>query len=861
MASRKRKQSNKFHSEVNTQINSSVPFVFIASGIFIFFSLISFSESSIVGYKTNFFGRLGYIFAYGLFYLLGRGAYPLGLASIFFGIFMLLYKKKYSLNSIFITIVLFVLSTSIFFTIFDSDSIALKDGGGLIGLNVSYWLEFALGRTGKMILSIFIFFYSAYRVFMEIPENFSRFIKIIIQKLFRKKDSEERERQKFSPEETLKDRGKKINIFEFIPWLNKSDKNESSETKNELGDEIFHSDTIETNGYTTETNAYSVIEKVSNHLEDWQVKKDSGFYDGQFVDEAVFRFNNTNGSNGKSNQEEWENAVSMGNLTLNTETIEEDDPVSKIIDEPITTAEYLGLFVDDDESQESEKPTVLMKAVQEQMSQKTETEEKPKVEVGPDDFNYVTSIFGSSTDDYDVDIGLLKKSQLKRDNFHFEDESRIVAKQIEKIIKDFGLDSRVESFQKGPSVTMYELKIPSGIRVNKITTLEDELQLHLAAKSIRIIAPIPGKSAIGIEVPNKDRSEVLLGDIYKEYTIQKNSIELNIILGIDISGNVITTNLNKLPHLLIAGTTGSGKSVAVNSMIASLIFSKSPEEVRFIMIDPKMVEMALYKEIPHLLMEVITDPRKATRALAWAIQEMEARYTVVSELKCRELSGYNSKVQSKKSAKYKKMPYIVIFIDELSDLMMVAGKELEDYITRISQKARAVGIHLVMATQRPSVDVITGLIKANCPARMAFHVAQKMDSKIILDQSGADTLLGKGDMLYKSPTSSELTRIQAPYISEMEIEKIVGAARSIGKPNYVNVNLEEGIFQEESNGEDEAVFQEAWQIIKTERKASASYLQRRLRIGYNKAARIMELMEERGYVSAQVGSKPREILK
>ncbi|MCB1160571.1 MAG: DNA translocase FtsK, partial [Leptospiraceae bacterium] len=400
---------------------------------------------------------------------------------------------------------------------------------------------------------------------------------------------------------------------------------------------------------------------------------------------------------------------------------------------------------------------------------------------------------------------------------------------------------------------------------SRITSLADELKLYLAVKSIRIVAPIPGKSTIGIEVPNKKRDDVFLGDIIKETQLLQDSSDLKIILGKGISGNNVSIELNRLPHLLIAGTTGSGKSVAMNSMISSLIFSKSPEELRFIMIDPKMVELALYEDIPHLLMPVITDPRKASKALAWAVQEMEARYNCVSDLKCRDLKSYNYKVENRmytrSGIRHRKMPYIVICIDELSDLMMVSGKELEDYITRISQKSRAVGIHLVMATQRPSVDVITGLIKANCPARIAFHVAQKTDSKIILDYNGADALLGKGDFLYKSPTSSELQRIQAPYITEEEIEKIVNESQKFGAPEYVSINLEDDPIAEVFSDEDQSLFEEAWEIVRTENKASASYLQRRMRIGYNKAARLMEMMEEKGYVGPQIGSKPREILR
>ena len=459
---------------------------------------------------------------------------------------------------------------------------------------------------------------------------------------------------------------------------------------------------------------------------------------------------------------------------------------------------------------------------------------------------------------------LTKKAEKKSDPL-FKLEAEKLGLHIQDIIKQYGYDSKVQSYQKGPIITRYELTPPQGVKLGRITSLTDELKLNLAVKSIRMVAPIPGKSTIGIEVPNKHRDDVFLADMLKESSALNTSKDLSIIIGRDsITGEAISIDLNKLPHLLVAGTTGSGKSVSMNSMICSIIFTKSPEDVRFVMIDPKMVELALYEDIPHLLMPVITDPRKATKALSWAVQEMEVRYNLVSELKCRDLKSYNEKVTNSlkfSKGRYHHMPYIVIFIDELSDLMMVSGKELEDYITRISQKSRAVGIHLVMATQRPSVDVITGLIKANCPARMAFHVAQKTDSKIILDYSGADALLGKGDFLYKSPTSPDLQRIQAPYISEDEIEKIVSDSRKYADPEFVDINLDEESFQEESSEEDEASFEEAWLIVKNDRKASASYLQRRLRIGYNKAARLMELMEERGYVGPQVGSKPREILR
>ncbi len=443
-----------------------------------------------------------------------------------------------------------------------------------------------------------------------------------------------------------------------------------------------------------------------------------------------------------------------------------------------------------------------------------------------------------------------------------EYEVETVIKKIEEIIGHFGVEVKVISKERGPIITRYELRIPYGVKHNKITTLVDEIRGHLEVTTVRIVAPIPGKSTIGIEVPNVHREDVFLSEILKEQLLQNKAKDLTISIGKDISGKTVNIDLAKLPHLLVAGTTGSGKSVSLNSMITSLICTRSPQEVRFIMIDPKMVEMTLYEDIPHLLMPVITDPRKATKALTWAINEMESRYQIVSRLKSRDFKSYNDKVDEYAHKQgYEKFPYIVIFIDELADLMMVSGKDIEEQITRISQKSRAVGIHLVMATQRPSVDVITGLIKANCPARVAFKVAQKTDSRTILDTNGAESLLGKGDFLYRSPVTSDLLRIQAPFIEEKEIEAIVEEAKRQGSPSYVEMNWEDEGSAEAFTDEDADLFDEAWNIVLTEKKASASYLQRRMRIGYNKAARLMELMEARGYVSPQIGAKPREILR
>ncbi|MEI7011972.1 DNA translocase FtsK [Leptospira licerasiae] len=489
-------------------------------------------------------------------------------------------------------------------------------------------------------------------------------------------------------------------------------------------------------------------------------------------------------------------------------------------------------------------------------------EKKPKQSELPFTPVSMVPVFRSKRSVYHIPLNRLKSNPTKVQDALFKVESEKVAFEIENALKVYGYEAKVVGWERGPIITRYELTPPPGVKLGRITSLTDELRMYLAVKNIRIVAPIPGKSTIGIEVPNKHREDVFLGDILRSSLAPKPKKDLNIVIGKDISGKLVSIDLNKLPHLLVAGTTGSGKSVCLNAMIASLVLNLSPEEVRFIMIDPKMVELTLFEDIPHLLMPVIKDARKATKSLSWVIQEMEARYEAVSQLKCRDFRSYNEKVEEHYHKEgYNKMPYLVVFIDELADLMMVSGKDLEDAITRISQKSRAVGIHLVMATQRPSVDVITGLIKANCPARIAFHVAQKTDSKIILDMNGAESLLGKGDMLYKSPTSADLARIQAPFISEEEIEKIVDEAKKYGAPTYVEFDLEEETESESAEEMDEELFDKAWEIVRTDRKASASYLQRRLKIGYNRAARIMELMEERGYVSPILGSKGREILR
>jgi len=444
-------------------------------------------------------------------------------------------------------------------------------------------------------------------------------------------------------------------------------------------------------------------------------------------------------------------------------------------------------------------------------------------------------------------------------------ETQHIISTLEKTLEQFHIRARVVGIQKGPIITRYELKIPMGIKVSKIAGLSDELAMSLEAMRVRIEAPIPGRNTIGIEIPNKKRKKVLLGDILNSNVFKEFEGNLPLPLGKDIAGNIIIEELSKMPHLLIAGATGSGKSVSINSYITTLITNKSPIDLRLLLIDPKLVELSHYNDIPHLLHPVITDASKAVQALTWLVEEMERRYEDMADKRVRDINSYNEKIaklnqnEVRSQNPHPKMPFIILLIDELGDLMMVAGKEIESSIIRISQKARAVGIHLILATQRPSVDVITALIKANCPARIALQVSQKTDSRTILDSNGAEQLLGRGDSLFKHPSIGKLNRIQSPLVEDNEVEAAVNAAKKLGKPEYIKLEDPESNASVLDNG-DEVLFDDAWEIILEAQKASASYLQRRLRIGYNRAARLIEAFEARGYIGPQIGSKPREII-
>ena len=467
-----------------------------------------------------------------------------------------------------------------------------------------------------------------------------------------------------------------------------------------------------------------------------------------------------------------------------------------------------------------------------------------------------------------ADISLLSEAQINIKNHDLEDSIRKTAKKLEETIKEFGITTKVIRVSTGPVITQYELTVEAGVKISKIVNLSDNIALSLAASSVRIVAPIPGKGVIGIEIPNKDRKMVVLREVIESQNFNQSEDVLPLALGKSIMGESVVTDMSTTPHLLIAGATGAGKSVCVNGIILSLIFKRTPAEIRFLMIDPKMVELNIYNGIPHLLAPVITEPKKASLALRWVIAEMESRYYLLEKFKARSISSFNVIIKSKKEKNISleegigTLPYIVVIIDEFADLMMIARKEIEDSVSRLAAMSRAVGIHLILATQRPSVDVITGVIKANFPSRIAFQVSSKIDSRTIMDNSGADQLLGKGDMLFSNSTTPVPERIQGAFISDAEVNNIVEDLKTRYEVNYLEdiFAIGENTDKSDPNEIKDELFEEAVQIVLHNKKASASYLQRKLKIGYNRAARIVELMEEIGVVGPADGSKPREVL-
>ena len=483
----------------------------------------------------------------------------------------------------------------------------------------------------------------------------------------------------------------------------------------------------------------------------------------------------------------------------------------------------------------------------------------------------------------------LLKEQVKSDSANSEEEHRQNAENVLRILGEFGVEVTLGEIHVGPVITRYEVVPAAGVRVEKISGLDKNIALGMRAQSVRILAPIPGKAAVGVEVPNQKSTPVGMREILESEDWVNAKAELPIALGKDVSGKSLISDLTKMPHLLIAGATGSGKSVCINSIVASILYSKSPKDVRLIMVDPKVVELKIFNTLPHMLIPVVTEPKKVPAALKWLLGEMEQRYQIFAKANVRNLVGFNNR---KKDPKHEfppteqqaelegvneeieipdRLPYIVAIIDELADLMMVSPAEIETSIARLAQLARAAGIHLIIATQRPSVNVITGVIKANLPSRIAFQVASQVDSRTILDTKGADTLIGRGDMLFSPPGTSRLVRAQGAFVADEEVQEIVEFLKRNGPPQYAQSvqqqidrdsrdEDEEGEEGDDDLGDDQELFQQALDVLRSTRRASTSMLQRKLRIGYNRAARIVEIMEEKGIVGPENGSSPREIL-
>ncbi len=441
-----------------------------------------------------------------------------------------------------------------------------------------------------------------------------------------------------------------------------------------------------------------------------------------------------------------------------------------------------------------------------------------------------------------------------------EESLKLNSKVLEKKLMDFDVQGHITEIHPGPVITMYEFQPAAGVKVNKIVNLEDDLSLTMGGKSVRIIAPLPGKAAVGIEIPNITRETVWLKDVIGHPKFLKADSPLTLAIGKDTEGIPFLADLAKMPHLLVAGATGAGKSVCINSMILSFLYKATPEDVRMIMVDPKMLELSVYGSIPHLLLPVVTNPKKASMALRWAVREMERRYEILSTKGTRNIAGYNKLV-----SKEEKMPYIVIIIDELADLMMTSAKDVETSVARLAQMARAAGIHLILATQRPSVDVLTGLIKANFPARISFKVSSKHDSRTIIDQIGAEHLLGYGDMLYTTGGAGGLLRVHGAFVTETEIVRVVDHWKTQGTPEFLDESVLKPMEETSSEGgagwEDDRdeLYDQAVQIVTETRQASISMIQRRLRIGYNRAARLIEKMEAQGVVGPADGARPREV--
>lgn len=523
-------------------------------------------------------------------------------------------------------------------------------------------------------------------------------------------------------------------------------------------------------------------------------------------------------------------------------------------EEAVTTHEEKTLPLEEEIIQDS---APIISAFTERISKREESTEAPE----PLEINMESEVI--ENEDYQLPSMSLLDSPTHSDQSGELNAIQANAKKLEQTFLSFGVKAKVTQVHLGPAVTKYEVLPDVGVKVSRIVSLHDDLALALAARDIRIEAPIPGKSAVGIEVPNKEVAIVSLSEVLESKENNKPNLKLLIGFGRDVTGQAVLAELNKMPHLLVAGSTGSGKSVCINGIIISIMMRAKPHEVKMMMIDPKMVELNVYNGIPHLLAPVVTDPRKASQALKKIVSEMERRYDLFSHTGTRNIGGYNEHIDKwneENEEKHPKLPYIVVIVDELADLMMVASSDVEDSITRLAQMARAAGIHLIIATQRPSVDVITGIIKANIPSRIAFAVSSAIDSRTILDMGGAEKLLGRGDMLFLPAGSSKPVRVQGAYLSDAEVERVVDFVIEQQKANYQEEMIPDEVEESSEQLDRDELYEDALQLVTDMQTASVSLLQRRFRIGYSRAARIIDQLEMGGVVGPYEGSKPRQVL-
>ncbi len=769
--------------------------IFLFSSLFYLFVSTLFPKISVVGKVGAFLGKTSFL-------LFGYLSY---IFPFLLGVLLLLaYKKRFDY-----TISLRVLGgVFLFFDLLFFQAMVFKVG--VIGNLFVNTLKFYIGLVGVGLLVLVIFIWSLFLLFEE----------EIINKIYELKNRY----QTLKISNLVEFGTAKNEIKQDFDSLKETPKTEvESQIRTEEIKEVFDFSDFDVSNVLLDENDVKAFKKAQEkNMEELnvEVKKDS------------FKENDTKTVKIKNNEIKIKNNEIQNNMLKDNEIkeikIEEKikDTKDEIQESQVEKAQSASKVTHVEELEDTKK-----------LLSEIETGEREK----PNDWVFPP-------------LDFLKKPPAKKKEVNEAEIDKKIKTLIEKL-KQFKIEGDVVRYYVGPVVTTFEFKPLPHIKVSKILALQDDLAMALKAQSIRIQAPIPGKDVVGIEIPNDEVETIYLREILESDIFKKAKSPLTLALGKDIVGAPFVTDLKKLPHLLIAGTTGSGKSVGINAMILSLLYRNSPDELKFVMIDPKMLEFSIFNDIPHLLTPVITEPKKAITALNAMVKEMEKRYKLMAKARVKNIENYNNKV-----SKEEKLPYIVIIIDELADLMMTSGKDVEYSIARLAQMARASGIHLIVATQRPSVDVVTGLIKANLPSRISFKVGQKIDSKVILDQYGAETLLGRGDMLFTPPGISGLIRLHAPFTSEDEIEKVVEYLKSQREADYdTTIISQESEVLEEVEDLDE-LFEEAKEIILKEKRTSISYLQRRLQIGYNRAANIIEQMERMGILSPPNSKGQREIL-